>query len=146
MDSQRLVESVSGMTGSARIRRILILGGTSEARRLAEALAGRSDLAVTVSLAGRTASVPPLPVPVRVGGFGGAAGLAVYLRAERIDVLIDATHPHAASISANAADAAKAAHSPQEAVPGSTVDQLVAPTLAAVPCVLVIDEGEPDYL
>jgi precorrin-6A/cobalt-precorrin-6A reductase len=108
MDSQRLVESVSGMTGSARIRRILILGGTSEARRLAEALADRSDLEVTVSLAGRTKSVPPLPVPVRVGSFGGAAGLAEYLRAEQIDVLIDATHPHAAAISANAAEATKA--------------------------------------
>jgi precorrin-6A/cobalt-precorrin-6A reductase len=97
------------MTGSARITRILILGGTSEARRLAEALAGRTDITMTVSLAGRTASAPPLPVPVRIGGFGGAEGLAGYLRAERIDVLIDATHPHAAAISANAAKAARTA-------------------------------------
>ncbi|MGV1013682.1 MAG: cobalt-precorrin-6A reductase [Methyloceanibacter sp.] len=96
------------MTGSARMTRILILGGTSEARRLAEALGGRADIAVTVSLAGRTVSVPPLPVPVRIGGFGGADGLADYLRAERIDALIDATHPHAEAISANAAEAASA--------------------------------------
>jgi precorrin-6A/cobalt-precorrin-6A reductase len=94
---------------SARIRRILILGGTSEARRLAEALSVRDDIAVTVSLAGRTQSVPPSPVPVRTGGFGGAEGLADYLLKERIDVLIDATHPYAATISANAAAAVQAA-------------------------------------
>jgi precorrin-6A/cobalt-precorrin-6A reductase len=109
MDSQRLGESVSGMAGSARIRRILILGGTSEARRLAEALGSRADIAVTVSLAGRTQSAPPSPVPVRVGGFGGAQGLAEYLLEERIDILIDATHPYAAEISANAAAAVQAA-------------------------------------
>jgi precorrin-6A/cobalt-precorrin-6A reductase len=87
--------------------RILILGGTAEARRLAERLAGRSDLAVTLSLAGRTAAPAVQPVPVRVGGFGGAEGLARYLSAEGIDALIDATHPYAAVISANAARAAQ---------------------------------------
>jgi precorrin-6A/cobalt-precorrin-6A reductase len=87
--------------------RILILGGTAEARRLAERLAGRSDLAVTLSLAGRTAAPARQPVPVRIGGFGGADGLADYLSAERIDALIDATHPYAAVISANAARAAR---------------------------------------
>ncbi|TIW51344.1 MAG: precorrin-6A/cobalt-precorrin-6A reductase, partial [Mesorhizobium sp.] len=46
-------------------------------------------------------------VPVRVGGFGGAAGLAAYLRQEKVDLLIDATHPYAARISANAAEAAR---------------------------------------
>ena len=56
------------------MRRILILGGTTEARRLAERLAGRADLAVTVSLAGRTAAPAAQAVPVRSGGFGGAAG------------------------------------------------------------------------
>jgi precorrin-6A/cobalt-precorrin-6A reductase len=89
--------------------RILILGGTAEARRLAERLAGRSDLAVTLSLAGRTAAPAVQPVPVRIGGFGGADGLARYLSAEGIDVLIDATHPYAAVISANAARAAQSA-------------------------------------
>ena len=67
------------------MRRILILGGTTEARRLAERLAGRPDLAVTLSLAGRTANPAAQPVPVRIGGFGGAEGLAAYLHAERID-------------------------------------------------------------
>ena len=86
---------------------ILILGGTAEARALAGALAGRKDLSVTVSLAGRTAEPAPQPVPVRMGGFGGADGLARYLRNEQIDVLIDVTHPYAAIISANAAYAAE---------------------------------------
>jgi precorrin-6A/cobalt-precorrin-6A reductase len=97
------------MTGSARIKRILVLGGTAEARQLTERLAGRNDLAVTLSLAGRTAQPLPQAVPVRIGGFGGAEGLATYLRDERIDALIDATHPYAAAISANAASAAEAA-------------------------------------
>ncbi len=78
-----------------------------EARRLAERLAGRSDLTVMLSLAGRTAHPAALPVPVRSGGFGGVAGLVDYLKAERIDALIDATHPYAAVISANAAQAAR---------------------------------------
>ncbi|HXW24412.1 MAG TPA: cobalt-precorrin-6A reductase [Xanthobacteraceae bacterium] len=91
------------------MRRILILGGTIEARRLAERLRGRADVAITLSLAGRTAAPAPQPVPARVGGFGGAEGLAAYLHAERIAALIDATHPYAATISANAARAAAAA-------------------------------------
>jgi precorrin-6A/cobalt-precorrin-6A reductase len=67
---------------------------------------------VTLSLAGRTAAPAVQPVPVRIGGFGGAAGLARYLSAEGIDVLIDATHPYAAVISANAARAAQSAGVP----------------------------------
>jgi precorrin-6A/cobalt-precorrin-6A reductase len=82
--------------------RVLILGGTTEARQLAERLAGRADLEVTLSLAGRTIAPARQPVPVRSGGFGGAAGFANYLGREQIDVLIDATHPYAAGISANA--------------------------------------------
>ena len=112
MDSQRLDEAGSGMTGSARIKRILVLGGTAEARQLTEQLAGRADLAVTLSLAGRTTKLAPQAVPVRSGGFGGAEGLARYLRDERIDALIDATHPYAAIMSANAASAAKIARVP----------------------------------
>ena len=87
--------------------RVLILGGTTEARLLGEQLAKRGDLDVTLSLAGRTASPVPHAVPIRVGGFGGAAGLADYLVAERIDALIDATHPYANIISENAAAAAR---------------------------------------
>jgi precorrin-6A/cobalt-precorrin-6A reductase len=94
------------------MRRILILGGTTEARRLAERLAARGDLAVTVSLAGRTRQPATQAAPVRIGGFGGAQGLANYLAAERIDALIDATHPYAAIISANAARAATIAGVP----------------------------------
>jgi precorrin-6A/cobalt-precorrin-6A reductase len=88
------------------MRRVLILGGTTEARRLAERLVGRVDLAVTVSLAGRTTAPAPQAAPARIGGFGGVDGLARYLTNERVDALIDATHPYAAIISANAAAAA----------------------------------------
>jgi precorrin-6A/cobalt-precorrin-6A reductase len=89
--------------------RILVLGGTSEARQLCAQLAQRPALSVTVSLAGRTGAPAAMAVPVRTGGFGGADGLAAYLTAQRIDLLIDATHPYAAIISANAAAAARQA-------------------------------------
>lgn len=84
---------------------ILLLGGTSEARALAQRLAARADLAVTLSLAGRTERPLPQPVPVRVGGFGGVAGMRSYLAGEKIVAVIDATHPYAARVSANAAEA-----------------------------------------
>ena len=85
--------------------RILILGGTGEARELATALAAAGTDVVS-SLAGRV-SRPRLPDgPVRIGGFGGAEGLAAYLNEERITHVVDATHPFAAGISANAARAA----------------------------------------
>ncbi len=87
--------------------RLLILGGTTEARLLAERLAGHPGYAATLSLAGRTSAPLPQAVPVRIGGFGGAAGLAAYLRAEQIDALVVATHPFAARIAANAAAAAR---------------------------------------
>ncbi|UCI10195.1 cobalt-precorrin-6A reductase [Mesorhizobium sp. B1-1-8] len=86
--------------------RILILGGTTEARQLAAKLAMRPNSAITLSLAGRTESPVAQGVPIRSGGFGGADGLAVYLKEAGIDLLIDATHPYAARISANAAEAA----------------------------------------
>ena len=86
--------------------RILILGGTAEARALAAALVAAGH-AVTSSLAGRT-SEPLLPAgTVRIGGFGGAAGLAAYLREQGFHQLVDATHPYAATISANAVAAAR---------------------------------------
>jgi precorrin-6A/cobalt-precorrin-6A reductase len=94
------------------MRQILILGGTAEARQLAGVLAKRTDLKVTLSLAGRTAQPAAQPVPVRTGGFGGAEGLAQYLKSERIDALIDATHPFAATMSRNAAAAAASARVP----------------------------------
>lgn len=94
------------------IHRVLILGGTTEARELAGVLAERSELEVGLSLAGRTAAPVRQPVPVRSGGFGGAEGLAAYLTSEGIDLLIDATHPYAAHISANAAAASDRAGVP----------------------------------
>jgi precorrin-6A/cobalt-precorrin-6A reductase len=79
---------------------VLILGGTGEARRLAGALPGWR---VISSLAGRVADPVLPPGEVRVGGFGGPAGLAAYVRDEAVDVVVDATHPFAARISASAA-------------------------------------------
>ncbi len=86
--------------------KILVLGGTAEARELATALAGLGH-SVTTSLAGRTTD-PKLPEgsSVRVGGFGGADGLAAYLRVEGFHRLVDATHPYALEISRNAVEAA----------------------------------------
>jgi precorrin-6A/cobalt-precorrin-6A reductase len=85
--------------------RILILGGTSEASALATHLVARTDLTVISSLAGRV-SQPRLPTGiVRIGGFGGVAGLVSYLLDERIEVVIDATHPFASKISGNAESA-----------------------------------------
>ncbi|MGI5459869.1 cobalt-precorrin-6A reductase [Streptomyces sp. CA-249302] len=87
---------------------VLILGGTTEARELAAALAARPDVRVTTSLAGRVSRPGALAGDVRVGGFGGADGLAAWLLAERVDALVDATHPFAEAITANAARAAAA--------------------------------------
>ncbi|MFF3263263.1 cobalt-precorrin-6A reductase [Streptomyces sp. NPDC002932] len=92
---------------------VLVLGGTTEARRLAELLVALPEGArVTSSLAGRVASPRLPPGEVRVGGFGGADGLAAWLRTHQVDALIDATHPFAGTISFNAAAAASAAHVP----------------------------------
>jgi len=82
---------------------LLILGGTAEAAALAAALAGR--LKVTSSLAGRTDHPAPLSGATRIGGFGGAAGLAAWIAAKAVDRVVDATHPFAATISAHAAAA-----------------------------------------
>lgn len=86
---------------------ILILGGTTQARQLAERLAGDARLSVTLSLAGRTVDPVAHAVPVISGGFGGAEGLAEHLAREGVDVLVDATHPYAARMSHNAAEAAR---------------------------------------
>ncbi len=95
--------------------RLLLLGGTVEAAQLARAIIDRfpGRLEVTTSLAGRTEQPGPLPGNVRIGGFGGAAGLADYLAAEAIDLLVDATHPFAAQISAHARQAAEARATPR---------------------------------
>ncbi len=93
--------------------RLLILGGTADARALADALVQRSGIEVITSLAGRTRA-PRLPAGlVRTGGFGGVTGLTNYLTEARIDLLIDATHPFAAVISRNAAEAGTQAGVPR---------------------------------
>ena len=88
----------------ARPGHVLILGGTREAAELAQCLA-ETGQAVTTSLAGRTREPAPVAGAVRVGGFGGATGLAKFLSDNRIAMLIDATHPFARQISANAVTA-----------------------------------------
>jgi precorrin-6A/cobalt-precorrin-6A reductase len=92
--------------------RILILGGTTEASALGRALAGMSSVRATISLAGRTTAPIKHDIPVRVGGFGGVDGLVAWLRDHAIDRLIDATHPFAANMSANAVAAARIAGVP----------------------------------
>lgn len=83
------------------MRRVLVLGGTSEARALAEAL-DAAGIRFMSSLAGRV-STPKWPVgAVRVGGFGGVGGLMAFLAESGITQVIDATHPFAARMSANA--------------------------------------------
>jgi precorrin-6A/cobalt-precorrin-6A reductase len=92
-------------------KQILILGGTTEARALANALTAEGHAVIT-SLAGRTIEPRRPQGEVRVGGFGGAAGLTDYLRSTAIDALIDATHPYAVAISAHAIEAATNAGRP----------------------------------
>lgn len=83
-------------------RRVLVLGGAAEARALAKRIALDSRLDGVVSLAGRTSAPAAQDLPVRVGGFGGVEGLARYLAEEGVERVVDATHPFAARISANA--------------------------------------------
>jgi precorrin-6A/cobalt-precorrin-6A reductase len=92
--------------------RVLILGGTTEASALARLIAGDARFEATLSLAGRTTAPSPQPIATRVGGFGGAEGLARFLGEQQIDRLIDATHPYAARISANAVTACRNADVP----------------------------------
>ena len=92
--------------------RVLILGGTTEARRLVEHLVGRGDIDIVSALAGRVASPRMPPGQVRVGGFAGATGLTEWIRAHGVRAVIDATHPFAATMSWNAAAAAAASHIP----------------------------------
>ncbi|MFF3612097.1 cobalt-precorrin-6A reductase [Streptomyces sp. NPDC002580] len=87
---------------------VLLLGGTAEARELAADLATRPGVRVTTSLAGRVSRPGALDGDVRTGGFGGTDGLARWLREHRVDAVVDATHPFAAGITANAARAAVA--------------------------------------
>ena len=116
--------------------KILILGGIKEAADLAKTLVD-DGCDVTTSLAGRTKEPVPLSGKVRIGGFGGAEGLAQFLMENQITRLIDCTHPFAKTISANAKRAAEISgipleirtRAPWEQIPG---DQwIVVPSLEA---------------
>ena len=90
------------------MKRILLLGGVTEALAIARTLGPQH----VYSLAGVGRVPGDLGCEVRVGGYGGAEGLAQYIREQRIDLLLDATHPYAAQISQNAALAAAASGIP----------------------------------
>jgi precorrin-6A/cobalt-precorrin-6A reductase len=115
---------------------VLVLGGTTEARRLAEILHPHPALRVTSSLAGRVAAPRLPPGEVRIGGFGGVAGMTAWLREHAVSAVIDATHPFAETISSHAAEAAAATHVPLLAlrrpgwVPGAGDDWREAASLA----------------
>ncbi|MGF1592655.1 MAG: cobalt-precorrin-6A reductase [Kiloniellaceae bacterium] len=98
---------------TARRKRILLLGGTGDSRALAERLAGRRDVEVISSLAGRTEQPATIPGGLRIGGFGGVDALADYLTQTGIDLVVDATHPYAARISANAEAACRKTATPR---------------------------------
>jgi precorrin-6A/cobalt-precorrin-6A reductase len=95
--------------------RVLVLGGTQEARELADALVD-DGVDTILSFAGRTTAPAASAARVRSGGFGGAAGLAGYLREASLSACIDATHPFAANMSRNAAEACAAAGVPRLAL------------------------------
>ena len=99
---------IGGRVGKGLRRKVLILGGTGEAVGLARLLEPRTELDVVSSLAGRTRRPAAIPGRVRTGGFGGIEGLVAYLAAERVDAVVDATHPFAASISRHATQACNA--------------------------------------
>lgn len=92
--------------------RVLILGGTTEASALAKRIATDARLDPILSLAGRTRDPAPQPIATRSGGFGGIDGLMRYLGSERIDAVVDATHPYADQMSTHAVAACKTAAVP----------------------------------
>lgn len=94
---------------------LLILGGTTEANALACAVAERG-IPATYSYAGRVDNPRAQPIPVRVGGFGGADGLARYIRDHQITHVVDATHPFAAQMSDNAVEACRQTRVPLAAL------------------------------
>ncbi len=83
--------------------KLLLLAGTAEALRLAQALARMEGVSAIASLAGATRAPAPLAVPCRTGGFGSAEAQAAWMRAEGIEAVLDATHPFAARIKARTA-------------------------------------------
>ena len=117
--------------------KVLILGGTAEARALSGALGEWPDVHTVTSFAGRTRHPNIDHGAFRLGGFGGVDGLERYLRDEAIDVLIDATHPFAARISEQADQASKRSGIPRL--------KLLRPPWTKQPCdqwIDVADAGE----
>jgi precorrin-6A/cobalt-precorrin-6A reductase len=92
--------------------KVLLLGGTGEARELAGVLTGVPGVEVVSSLAGRTSDARLPAGEVRVGGFGGASGLAAWLREHPVDAVVDATHPFAVTMTANALTATREVGTP----------------------------------
>jgi precorrin-6A/cobalt-precorrin-6A reductase len=88
--------------------RVLILGGTVEGAELARRLATNERLDVITSLAGRTRRFQSPPGHIRIGGFGGVEGLDAYLRDQKIEFVVDTTHPFAATMARHAAVACDA--------------------------------------
>ena len=108
MDNQRFcVVFIDWFSMAGEDMRLLILGGTSEARELARRVTTETSADVILSLAGRTSEPLKQTAPYRVGGFGGVDGLIDWLKNERIDAIVDATHPFAAQISKNVVEAAR---------------------------------------
>ncbi len=124
---------------------VLLLGGTTEASALAQALAG-AGIPATLSYMGRVERPKPQPVPVRIGGFGGVPGLVAYLHEHAITHVVDATHPFAAQMSANAVAACAEAGVPLIALtrpawqPGPGDDWQRVPDIAAAVAAL---DGPP---
>ncbi|GGE17117.1 precorrin-6A reductase [Aureimonas endophytica] len=114
---------------------ILLLGGTAEANALARRIAAEMPATrLIVSLAGRTASPQRPADEVRIGGFGGSAGLAHVLRAEGVTRLVDATHPFAIGISRAAAEAAERAGVPRLALQRPAWEAIAGDDWHRVPC------------
>lgn len=105
-ETTRNITDIETASQSAPLK-VLILGGTCEASDIAKRIADQRDLSVISSLAGRV-NQPRIPEgSVRIGGFGGEDGFISFLQNERIDVVIDATHPFAARITSSAESACR---------------------------------------
>ncbi len=99
MTIERYRGTGEGTQGGRGALRVLLLGGAGEARPIAQALAGMPGVEATLSLARRERVASETRLPVRIGGFGGDAAFAAWLRERRIAAVIDASHPFAASVS-----------------------------------------------
>ena len=90
------------MASPQKDQKILLLGGTADARIIADRLAETPNLIAEMSLAGVLSKPPKMALPLRIGGFGGIDGLGQYIHDHGITILIDATHPYAAQMSHHA--------------------------------------------